>query len=90
LRAGSRRTIIKKFEKEARKARHALGILTPDDTIKYLSHRYRQARPNVFFELGWFYGRIGRDNVCILFRRGGKLQSDLEGIFLIKFKQDIR
>lgn len=86
---GSGKTIIEKFEREAKKAIYAFAILTPDDTIKYLSHRYKQARPNVFFELGWFHGYIGRDKVCILFKEGGQIHSDLEGMYLIKFKQDI-
>ena len=89
LRPGSGKTIIEKFESEARKARYAFAILTPDDTIKYLTHRYKQARPNVFFELGWFYGHIGRENVCILFRKGGRIHSDLRGIEHIKFDRDI-
>jgi predicted nucleotide-binding protein len=50
---------------------------------------YRQSRPNVFFELGWFYGRIGRENVCILFKEGTKIHSDLNGISLIQFDKDI-
>jgi predicted nucleotide-binding protein len=77
LRPGGGKTIIEKFEMEARKARYAFAILTPDDTIGYLSRKYKQARPNVFFELGWFYGKIGRDNVCILFKKGGRIHSDL-------------
>jgi predicted nucleotide-binding protein len=86
---GSGKTIIEKFEREAMKAVYAFAILTPDDTIKYLSHKYRQPRPNVFFELGWFHGHIGREKVCILFREGGRIHSDLEGISLVKFKRDI-
>jgi predicted nucleotide-binding protein len=82
-------TLIEKFEREARKARYALAILTPDDRIRHLSDGYRQARPNVLFELGWFYGAIGRDNVCILYRRGGKIFSDLQGISYVEFKRDI-
>ena len=41
---------------------------------------YNQARPNVIFELGWFYGRLGRDRVCILYRKGTSIPSDLGGI----------
>jgi predicted nucleotide-binding protein len=89
LRPGGGKTIIEKFEMEARKARYAFAILTPDDTIGYLSRKYKQARPNVFFVLGWFYARIGRDNVCILFKKGGRIHSDLQGVSLIKFDRDI-
>jgi predicted nucleotide-binding protein len=89
LRPKRGKTIIEKFEMEARKACYAFAILTADDTIRYLSRKYKQARPNVFFELGWFYGKIGRDNVCILFKKGGRIHSDLQGVSLIKFDRDI-
>lgn len=88
-RPGKGRTIIEKFEEEARKARFVFAILTPDDLIKGSFDEYRQSRPNVFFELGWFYGQIGRENVCILFKEGTKIHSDLEGISRIKFNEGI-
>lgn len=47
--------------------------------------QYPQARPNVIFELGWFYGRLGREKVCILFKKGTKMHSDLDGISRIEF-----
>ena len=89
LRPGGGKTIIEKFEMEARKARYAFAILTPDDTIRYLSGKYKQARPNVFFELGWFYGKIGRDNVCILLKKVVDPASNMQGVSLIKFDRDI-
>lgn len=51
--------------------------------------QHAQARPNVIFELGWFYGRIHREKVCILHKRGTKLHSDLEGISLIEFEDNV-
>jgi predicted nucleotide-binding protein len=87
-RPGKGRTIIEKFEEEAKKAKYAFAILTPDDVVMG-DDDYRQSRPNVFFELGWFYGQIGRGNVCILFKEGTKIHSDLEGISLIQFDKDI-
>jgi predicted nucleotide-binding protein len=50
---------------------------------------YPQARPNVIFELGWFYGRLGRDRVAILFKQGTKIHSDLDGICHIKFNDAV-
>lgn len=46
---GKGRTIIQKFEEEARKATYAFAILTPDDIVKGSQDDYRQSRPNVFF-----------------------------------------
>jgi predicted nucleotide-binding protein len=85
---GKGRTIIEKFEEEAKTAEYAFAILTPDDVVMG-DNEYRQSRPNVFFELGWFYGRIGRENVCILFREGTKIHSDLDGISRIHFDKNI-
>ena len=85
---GKGRTIIEKFEEEAKKLRYAFAILTPDDVVMG-DDGYRQSRPNVFFELGWFYGQIGRENVCILFKKGTKIHSDLDGISLVQFDRDI-
>ena len=45
------RTLIEKFEQEAKKASYAFAILTPDDMIRSTKKRYRQPRPNVV--LNW-------------------------------------
>jgi hypothetical protein len=74
------RTIIEKFEEEAQKAAFAFVLLTPDDTVRKDDGEYSQARPNVAFELGWFYGKLGRKKVCILFKKGTRIHSDLEGV----------
>jgi len=73
---GRGRTIIEKFEEEAKKASYAFAILTPDDMIRSrdnsTEYEYLQPRPNVIFELGWFYGKLGRARVCILHKEGGR------------------
>ncbi|MBU1728315.1 nucleotide-binding protein [Patescibacteria group bacterium] len=86
---GKGRTLIEKFEDEAKAASFALVLLTPDDFIASEQEDYAQARPNVIFELGWFYGQLGRDRVCILLRKGTKIHSDLDGISRIEFKESV-
>lgn len=86
---GKGRTLIEKFEQEANKAHYAIALFTPDDLIRVSGNEYTQARPNVIFELGWFYGRLGRERVCILFKSGMKIHSDLDGINRIEFVSDI-
>jgi predicted nucleotide-binding protein len=86
---GKGRTLIEKFEGEAKGASFALALLTPDDFIASDNGEYAQARPNVIFELGWFYGRLGRERVCILLREGTKIHSDLDGISRIVFKDTV-
>jgi len=64
-------------------------LLSPDDVIKSTKGDYSQARPNVIFELGWFYGRLGRDKVCILFKEGTEIHSDLHGVSRIQFRSSV-
>lgn len=87
--AGRGRSIIEKFEDEAQRAAFAFVLLTPDDIIRKNQDEYSQARPNVIFELGWFYGRLGRDRVCILFKKGTKIHSDLDGVSRIEFDSSV-
>ena len=87
--SGSGRTIIEKFEDEARKAAFAFVLLTPDDIIRKSDREYGQARPNVTFELGWFYGKLGREKVCILFKKGTEIHSDLNGVSRIEFTEAV-
>jgi predicted nucleotide-binding protein len=87
--AGLGRAMIEKFEQEADRCGYAFVLLTSDDQIIAPGGEYTQARPNVVFELGWFYGRLDRSRVVILFKRGTKLHSDLEGISRIEFTDSV-
>ncbi len=82
---GKGRTLIEKFEQEAKHAALAIALFSPDDFVETPDAEYLQARPNVIFELGYFYGQLGRRRVCILLKKGTKIHSDLEGINRIEF-----
>lgn len=82
-------TIIEKFEQLASDCYYAIAIFTKDDVIENKGESYLQARPNVIFELGWFYGKLSRSNVLILFQEGVKVPSDLDGIVRIQFSDNI-
>jgi predicted nucleotide-binding protein len=86
---GKGRTIIEKFEDEARSCGFAFAIITPDDQVSAKRGEYLQARPNVVFELGWFYGRLGRGRVVLLTKRGVKIHSDLDGISRVEFDRTV-
>lgn len=86
---GQGRTIIEKFEHEAASCSFAFALLTPDDQVLTTSGEQTQARPNVVFELGWFYGRLGRGRVVILLKRGTQIHSDLSGIERYEFGVDV-
>jgi len=89
-RSGRGRTIIEKFEQEATGCGFAFALLTPDDQVATRSGEHTQARPNVVFELGWFYGRLGRSRVAILMKKGTSIHSDLAGIERYEFADDVR
>jgi hypothetical protein len=85
------RTLIEKFEQEARLAAYAIVLLSPDDFVNASRTKaiYAQARPNVIFELGWFYSRLGRERVCLVLKKGTKIPSDLDGIMRIEFSKKV-
>ena len=85
----SGQTIIEKFERAAGNAAYCLVLMTPDDQVNTPDCDAIQARPNVIFELGWFYGRLGRSRVCILCKRGTSIHSDLSGIVRIEFIENV-
>lgn len=84
-------TIIEKFEKYARNCSYAFALFTPDDIVTKGDAQYFQARPNVIFELGWFYANLGRSRVCILDQASerSKIFSDLQGVLRMQFNENI-
>lgn len=83
------KTVIEKFEHYGRQSALAYVMITPDDWVKNNGNEYFQPRPNVLFELGWFCGRYGRDNVRILRKKNTPLPSDLHGIITIDYNDRI-
>lgn len=84
-------TIIEKFEKYAIGCSYAFALFTPDDIVTNGDKQYFQARPNVIFELGWFYANLGRSRVCILDQacEQSKIFSDLQGVLRMQFNENI-
>jgi len=87
--AAQGRTILEKFEQEASTCGYAIVLMTPDDQVTADDDSHYQARPNVIFELGWFYGRLGRKNVCILSKHGTEIHSDIAGVNRIEFRRSV-
>lgn len=85
-------TIIEKFEQYAQTCSYAIALFTPDDIIENENgDKYLQSRPNVIFELGWFYSHLGRSRTIILEQTSPKsdIFSDLQGIMRIQFNKDV-
>jgi predicted nucleotide-binding protein len=81
------RTLIEKFEQHAAEVSYAVIILTADDQGSRADeiHTRPRGRQNVIFEMGYFYGLIGRGKVSVLLRPGVEKPSDMDGIAYIAF-----
>lgn len=88
---GATQTLIEKFERAALECAFAIALVTPDDMVRKAGKASWQARPNVLFELGWFYGRLGPQRLLVL-KRGDDtvLPSDLGGILTLDFGKSVR
>lgn len=76
-------TIIEKFEEYAEQAGFAIVLFTPDDIGHPLGAEDRKqprARQNVVLEMGYFIGRLKRERVCVLYKGGVELPSDILGV----------
>jgi predicted nucleotide-binding protein len=75
------RTVIEKFEQHANVG-YAVVLLTPDDEggLRGKEQVTPRARQNVIFELGFFYGKLGRKNVCAILKEGLEFPSDINGV----------
>lgn len=82
----SGRTIIEKFEQEARRVDVVFVLLTGDDVVVSASgNEERRARQNVIFELGFFYAKLQRapGRVIVLKKNSVAEPSDVSGIVWI-------
>jgi predicted nucleotide-binding protein len=79
--ANQGRTVIEKVEAHS-DVDFAVVLLTPDDVGRSTNESEVSARPrqNVLLELGYFIGRLGRENVCALKRGQLELPSDFAGV----------
>jgi predicted nucleotide-binding protein len=78
--------IINKFENHASRASIALVLLSEkDETSNRLEdpNASRRPRPNVLFELGYFFAKLGRRNVLLLKRGNVEINSNILGVEFI-------
>jgi predicted nucleotide-binding protein len=88
-------TLIEKFEKHT-DVKYAIVLLTPDDIgalyenapLESLNFKFR-ARQNVIFELGFFYGRLGRANVSCIYKSTVELPTDINGVAYLSYSQSV-
>lgn len=82
--ANEGRTIIEKFENYS-SVDFAVALWTADDTGKANTEQdlKNRARQNVIFETGFFIGKLGRQNVVVLYEDGVEIPSDYSGVIFI-------
>jgi CheY-like chemotaxis protein len=82
------RTIIEKFEHYASLSALVFVLLTPNDPAargNETDDLKRRARQNVIFEMGFFFGALGRESgrVILLYKPPLDLPSDISGVVYI-------
>ncbi|MHC6223162.1 TIR domain-containing protein [Arthrobacter sp. MMS24-S77] len=78
------RTTTEKFEDHAAQAAFAVVLLTPDDRGGPAEGATNpRARQNVVFELGYFFGKLGRNRVAAIMKGNIEQPSDVSGVLYI-------
>ena len=76
------RTIIEKLLDESDKVCFAIALLTPDDILVDGS---RRARQNVILEIGYFLGKLGKNNIRLIVKDDLEIPSDLQGVLYLRY-----
>ncbi len=84
------RLILEKFLEVANTCSYAVAVYSADDEVCNSGEKYMQARPNVIFEMGWFYGKLGKEKIAVLLKKGAKLNSDLHGLNYLEYDSSVR
>jgi CheY-like chemotaxis protein len=87
------KTVIEKLEVFSDRADCVFVLLTPDDVVVGSGgdEAKRRSRQNVIFELGVFYGALGRKSgrIVVLYRGPVELPSDIAGVVWIDISNGI-
>jgi hypothetical protein len=83
-------TLPEKFERLASRSDAAIALVTPDDVgglsdTAPTTHLESRARQNVWLEVGWFWGRLGRNRFLLLVRGQPTIPSDLSGMEYVTY-----
>ena len=87
---GLGRSLPEKFESLAQRVDAAIALVTPDDVGGLRDSAENalrtRARQNVWVEVGWFWGALGRARVLLLGKEGVEVPSDLSGLLVEQFR----
>ncbi len=76
------RSVLQKLIEESNNCSFAVIVMTGDDDIKDNAPRVRE---NVMHEIGFFQGKYGIQNVCLLYEEGTNIPSTIHGLVYIPF-----
>jgi len=88
-------TLPEKFEKLGDRVHAAIALVTADDIGGLIdkdgtSQMNYRARQNVWLEVGWFWGRLGRERVLLLCKGRSEIPSNLSGVLFESYNEDLR
>jgi len=81
-----------KFEFLAKSVDAAIALVTPDDvgalaqSATEITEFEKRARQNVWLEVGWFWGRLGRRRFLLLCKDQTVIPSDLHGVEYLRYQ----
>jgi len=78
------RTVLQKLSEESDRCNFAVIIMTGDDQIPGDAPRARQ---NVMHEIGFFQGKFGLPNACLLYEEGTDIPSNIHGLVYVPFSK---
>jgi hypothetical protein len=77
------RTVLQKLNEEANRCSYAVIVMTGDDEVGEGGHP--RVRENVMHEIGFFQGKYGLANVCLLYEEGTNIPSNIHGLVYIPY-----
>lgn len=80
------RTVLQKLDEESGKCSYAVVVMTGDDKAEDGTPR---ARENVMHEIGFFQGKFGLPNVCLLYEEGTNIPSNIHGLVYLPYPKDM-
>jgi hypothetical protein len=76
------RTVLQKLAEESNRCCYAVIVMTGDDKTE---DGQRRTRENVMHEIGYFQGKFGLPNVCLLHEEGVNIPSNIHGLVYAPF-----
>jgi hypothetical protein len=85
-------TLPEKFERIGREVTAAIALATADDvgSLAGESELEGRARQNVWVEVGFVWGRLGRKRLMLLTQPGLQIPSDLQGLEVFQYRNSPR